>query len=366
MDGMERFVQLAGLEHAYDQVEKMASGGMAELYRARQRSLDRAVAIKKIRSEYREHPDLRARFKREARASANLLHHNLAHVYDYKEIDRDAYIIMEYIDGFDLSHIIAKGAPLPADVAMMIAAQVLLGLSYVHSHGMVHRDIKPENIRINTRGEIKIMDFGIAYDPTEANLTMPGMLVGSPHYLSPEQILGAKIDGRSDLFSFGITFYEMLIGKKPFMESADKTIFQAIQQGEYVKLETFRADLNPFIVRTCESCLEIDLSKRADAAQKLADAIQGFIIQNYSVSPEAKIKQFLMQSGLMGSGQHAIELSEKTFDGYINGAKRKNSNFIMIVCFVVIAALVAGIFLWASRQSPDTEIVSPETMPKSQ
>jgi serine/threonine-protein kinase len=353
------FVQLTGLESTYDQIEKMATGGMAELYRARQKSLDRAVAIKKIRSEYREHPDLRARFKREARASANLLHHNLSHVYDYKEIDREAYIIMEYIDGFDLSHLIAKCAPLPADVALMIAVQVLIGLAYVHSHGMVHRDIKPENIRINTRGEIKIMDFGIAYDPSESNLTVPGMLVGSPHYLSPEQIIGSKIDGRSDLFSFGITFYEMLTGKKPFVEHGDRTIFQVIQSGEYTKIETFRSDLNPFVLRCAESCLEIDLAKRAESAHKLADSIQGFIIQNYSVSPESKIKQFLMQSGLMGSSSHHFEISEKTFDGYMIGSSKKNSKTFIFSVLFIVAALAAAFFFWKSRQKTVIEIEVP-------
>ena len=217
---------------------------MAEVYRARQKTLDRAVAIKRIRSDLRGNADIKERFKREARAAANLLHQNLGHVYDYREVGHDAYIIMEYIDGFDAAEIIQKSAPLPVDVALGIASKILLGLAYIHSHGMVHRDLKPENIRITTRGDLKIMDFGIAYDPGEANLTQPGILIGSPHYLAPEQIQGAKIDARVDIFAFGITFYEMLAGKRPFAETDNETVFTRILKGDYEKLEKLRADVN--------------------------------------------------------------------------------------------------------------------------
>jgi serine/threonine-protein kinase len=140
----------------------MAIGGMAEVYRARQRSLDRPVAIKRIRPDLRDNKDIRERFKREARAAANLLHQYLAHVYDYVESANEAYIIMEYIDGFDAADVIHKSAPLPVDVALGIASKVLSGLAFVHSHGMVHRDLKPENILLDGEGHIRLADFGLA------------------------------------------------------------------------------------------------------------------------------------------------------------------------------------------------------------
>ncbi|NCN26693.1 serine/threonine protein kinase [bacterium] len=362
------FSQLAGLENTFDQIQKIAIGGMAELYRGRQKALDRPVAIKRIKPELRGNEEIKKRFQREARAAANLLHHNLAHVYDYIEHESESYIIMEFIDGFDLSDLIAKAGPIPADVAMMIATQALIGLSYIHSHGMVHRDIKPDNIRVSTRGEIKIMDFGIAYDPGEGNLTRPGMLVGSPHYLSPEQITGSKIDSRADLFSFGITFYEMLTGTKPFMESQNQTIFNAIQQGTYTPIEKFRSDLNPYVTRTVENCLEIDLSKRASSSLRLAESLQSYVIQNYSVSPDARIKQFLVQSSML-KGSASIEISEKTFDTPIQSSKDHGGKWIILIAIVV--ALGIGFLLFKGLEHFKTkstiEPTSAESvMPKGQ
>lgn len=308
-----QFEVLAGLENFYDQIQKVAVGGMAEVYRGRQKHLDRSVAIKRIRGELRSNRDIQERFRREARASANLLHQNLAHVYDYLDMDGDAYIIMEYIDGWDLAEILEKVGPLPFDVAAMIANKVALGLSYVHSHGMVHRDLKPDNIRVSMRGEIKIMDFGIAFDPGEANLTQPGILIGSPHYLSPEQVTGAKLDNRADLFAFGITLYEMVTGKKPFFETDNESVYSRIQKGQYLSPEKLRPDLPPLLNKIIGDCLQVSPLRRPRSAMTLASALQEFAQEHFGAGFEARIRRFLMESRMLAGNPSLIEVEEKTF-----------------------------------------------------
>jgi serine/threonine protein kinase len=340
------FEQLQGLGFEFDQIEKMAVGGMAEVYRARQRSLDRPVAIKRIRPDLRDNKDIKERFKREARAAANLLHQNLAHVYDYREADPEAYIIMEYIDGFDAADVIHKSAPLPIDVALGIASKVLLGLSYIHSHGMVHRDLKPENIRITTRGDVKIMDFGIAYDPTENNLTQPGILIGSPHYLSPEQIQGAKIDGKVDIFAFGITFYEMLTGRRPFVESDNETVFTKILKGQFTPLEKHRGDLSPFIIRMVEECLEVNPAKRAHSAKQLSERLQSFILQNFTVSLESNIQQLLMKQGFLAGDPQKVDISEKT---QTHGIPQKTSKLKKVILFLMLVIFLISLIVLALK-----------------
>lgn len=340
---MPTFVALEGLQADYDQIQKMAIGGMAEIFRGRQRNLDRPVAIKRIRPEIRGNQEILARFRREARISAALLHQNLAHVYDYKEVDGEAYIIMEYIDGFDLAQILEKTRQLPIDVATVIALKILLGLSQVHSHGMVHRDLKPDNIRVSTRGEVKVMDFGITYDPAEANLTMPGVLIGSPHYLSPEQIIGAKLDARADLFAFGITFYEMITGQKPFMETKDETVYQAIQKGKYVPVSALRSDAPPFITNLIDSCLETQANRRPSSANRLAVSLQEYASRNFALAQEARLKQFLMQTHLLSGMADMVEVEERTMDPSMTHKIKQHWNIWKSLFFLAatVAALLA-------------------------
>lgn len=338
------FERLEGLETDYDQIQKMAIGGMAEIFRGRQRNLDRPVAIKRIRPEIKGNQEILARFRREARISAALLHQNLAHVYDYKEVGAEAYIIMEYIDGFDLAQILEKSRQLPIDVATFIGLKILLGLSQVHSHGMVHRDLKPDNVRISTRGEVKVMDFGITYDPSEANLTMPGVLIGSPHYLSPEQIIGAKLDARADLFAFGITFYEMITGQKPFVENKDETVYQVIQKGRYIPVAQLRADAPPFLVNLIDSCLQNQVNLRPTSANRLSVTLQEYASRNFALAQEARLKQFLMQNHLLAGMADMVEVEERTMAPGVTGRIKHEWN-IWKPAFFAMAIIAVGLAL---------------------
>ncbi len=211
------------LKDEYEILDEIGSGGMATVYKAVQKSLDRPVAIKQLKRSYHADGQIVKRFERESRVAASLQHENIVHIYDYWKHPHYA-IVMEYVDGQDLAAIIEKTGALPVDVGAMIAIQVCSALNYAHMRGLVHRDIKPGNIMVKRNGEVKLMDFGIAHTIHFDALTMPGTLIGTPSYMSPEQILGQHLDVRSDIFSFGVVLYEMFTGLKPFSDEEKRSV----------------------------------------------------------------------------------------------------------------------------------------------
>ena len=198
----------------YDVLDVLGQGGMGVVYRARDPVIGRQVAIKVILDRAMDAPAVRERFYREARSAGALSHENVMTIYDVGEDEGRPYIVMELLDGTDLRHMLAR-RPLPSlDTRLDIALQVCNGLGYAHSRGVVHRDIKPENVQVTTSGRVKLLDFGIARIQTEQTLTQAQ--IGTPRYMSPEQIKGEPIDGRTDIFSFGVLLYELLSGANPF------------------------------------------------------------------------------------------------------------------------------------------------------
>jgi serine/threonine-protein kinase len=198
---------------------------------ARDPLLDRDVAIKTINMalEQEEIAEYGARFEQEAKAAGGLNHPNVITIYDVGSSGNVAYMAMEYLDGQELRHMLARGTPLPTAQAIDIAAQIADGLTYAHERHVVHRDIKPANIMIVKGGRAKITDFGIARMRSSQVKTMTGMVMGSPKYMSPEQVMGQRADGRSDIFSLGAVLYEMLTGAAPFSgETITSLMFQVL------------------------------------------------------------------------------------------------------------------------------------------
>jgi serine/threonine-protein kinase len=200
----------------YEILAALGAGGMGEVYRARDPRLGREVALKVLPPEVAGSEDRLRRFEQEARAAGSLNHANIVTVYDVGKAGDIAFIAMEFIEGEELRTLIGEGRPLPVEKAVSIAAQVADGLAYAHQHGVVHRDIKPANIMVAPSGPVKITDFGIARMRSSGDLTQTGMMLGSPKYMSPEQVIGKRADHRSDIFSLGVILYEMLTGTAPF------------------------------------------------------------------------------------------------------------------------------------------------------
>jgi tetratricopeptide (TPR) repeat protein/predicted Ser/Thr protein kinase len=209
------------------QVHKvLGHGGMGTVYEALDPALQRKLAVKTMIPGLADAPELRLRFLREAQAAGGLRHRNIVTVYDLGEDKGRPYIAMEYIDGTDLEKIIQNKEPLSLEWKLDVLRQVCEGLSYAHRHGIVHRDVKPANIRVTPDGEVKIMDFGIAHLQS-SNLTKSGLVLGTVHYMAPEQIDGHKVDHRADVFSVGAIAYELFAYKRPFeAESITGVMYQ--------------------------------------------------------------------------------------------------------------------------------------------
>ena len=204
------------LNSRYELEQLIGSGGMADVYRARDNLLGRTVAVKILHPQFAKDEVFIARFRQEAQAAANLNQPNIVNVYDWGIENSTYYIVMEYVEGRDLKEIILQGGPLLPERAVEIAMSICLALEAAHAQGIVHRDIKPQNVIVTYDNKIKVMDFGIARTTGGSAMTQTGTIMGTAQYISPEQAQGRAADPRSDLYSLGIVLYEMLTGKAPF------------------------------------------------------------------------------------------------------------------------------------------------------
>lgn len=198
----------------YEIISRVGGGGMADVYKAKDHKLNRMVAVKVMKAEFKEDPTFITKFRKEAQAAAGLSHPNIVNVYDVGDDNGLYYIVMELVEGITLKDYITRKGKLSVKESTSIAIQVSLGLQAAHNRGIIHRDVKPQNIIISTDGKVKLSDFGIA-KATNSN-TITSNVMGSVHYSSPEQVRGGFSDAKSDIYSLGVTLYEMVTGKVPF------------------------------------------------------------------------------------------------------------------------------------------------------
>src|SRR5260370_3292429 len=199
----------------YEIIKTLGQGGMGAVYKARDREVDRVVALKVIRPELANQPEILARFKQELILSRQVTHKNVVRIFDLGEAESVKFITMEFVEGRDLLSILRDSTPLSLEQKVKIVGQVCRALEAAHAEGVVHRDLKPQNIMGENTGRVDVMDFGIAHSMEGAGVTSTGMLVGTPAYVSPEQAKGEKVDPRSDIYTLGIVFYDLLTGKVP-------------------------------------------------------------------------------------------------------------------------------------------------------
>lgn len=262
------------LLNRYEILEQIGEGGMATVYKAKCHTLDRLVAIKVLKSEYAEDEEFVKKFMMECQSAAKLNHPNIVGIYDFHEIELDGkpvyFIVMEYIDGITLKELIEKKGFIPEEEAVDIALQILEALKEAHSHGVIHRDIKPHNIMISKNGIVKVTDFGIARATSNHTMTTTMDAIGSVHYFSPEQARGAFTDQRTDIYSFGIVFYEMLTGKRPFVGENPVTIAMKHIQEDITPPGELNEDISEGVERVVLKCT---MKKQAERYQNVEEII---------------------------------------------------------------------------------------------
>ncbi len=260
---------------------RLGRGGMATVYRAHDPSISRDVAIKFLHASLAEDDECRDRFLREARAAGGLSHPNIVVVHDVGEIEGRPYMAMELVDGAPLSETLEKTPVLPVRDAVLIGMQLARALEYAHARGIVHRDIKPGNIMFLKDGTtIKVTDFGIAHmDDGSSTHTQVGAVLGTPQYMSPEQAMGEKIDGRSDLFATGIVLYQMLAGERPFRADSLVAIAAKIVRDDPPPLAAKNAEVPAALRRVIDRCLAKKPEQRYQTGAELADALKKVLVQ---------------------------------------------------------------------------------------
>lgn len=252
----------------FEIAEELGRGGFAMVYKAKDTTLDRWVALKVPFSHLASDPNFQARFEREARAAARLQHPNLVTIYEVGGLESYPYLAMEYVPGRTLAQILAERGALPLSEVVSIIGQVAEALDYAHRQGILHRDVKPSNVIIDERGRAYLTDFGLARAFESLTITSPSALLGTPHYLSPEQAEGRSLDVRSDIYSLGVVAYEMCVGRVPFREGSPASIIVA----HLTKPPMPPRQLNPRLPRAVERVLLKALAKKLEERYSSATA----------------------------------------------------------------------------------------------
>ena len=346
----------------YQVLRKLGRGGMADVFAARQLSLGRDVALKVLRSEYARDKDYVERFRREARAAAKLNHPNIVQVYEVGSVDSVFYIAQELIDGGNLRQRLEDQGAIGAEEAIELLVGVASALELAAEAGITHRDIKPENIMRSTRGIIKVADFGLARISTDmsasqTSLTQAGLTLGTPRYMSPEQVQGHAVDARSDLYSLGVTMYHLLAGRPPF--EADDPLALALMQLQETPTPLDRArakrapdgqpDLPEWLIAVVTRLMNKSPQDRFQSPSELLDAVHN----------EAAISTI---SGLgVGTAAATIRL-QRAADESRRVTMRRRMQFLAGVLLPLLITLYAGWRFEALGGPSVSRLLNPETV----
>lgn len=264
------------LGERYELLEKIGEGGMAIVYKARDRKLDRLVAVKILKKEFANNKDVAEKFKKEATAVANFSNSNIVNVLDvgHEEDGNVDYFVMEYINGKTLKEFIKYNGKLTYTTAINIAIKIAKALECAHGNNIIHRDVKPQNILVTESGEVKVTDFGIAKSSTSSTITNTTTIMGSAHYLSPEQAKGSFIDFRSDIYSLGIVLYEMVTGKLPFDGESPVTVALKHIQEEPIEPKAINASIPNSLNALIMKCINKEPINRYESCRELIKDLQ--------------------------------------------------------------------------------------------
>ncbi|MBU1690856.1 MAG: protein kinase [Gammaproteobacteria bacterium] len=331
----------------YEILSELGQGAMGVVYKAVDPLIDRTVAIKTINLNLSndELADFEERFNREAKSAGRLNHPNIVTIYDVGRADHVAFMAMEYLEGRELKEIIASGEILQPGRAAEIITQVADALAFAHDHGVVHRDIKPANIMVLRNGSVKITDFGIA-KMSSGSRTQIGIILGSPKYMSPEQVAGKPVDGRSDIFSLGAVLYELLTGKPAF--SGEDSTLTSIMYRVMNEMPASPSDVNPSLPMAFDYIVARALAKapenRYQSAREMANDLRNF--RNLTATSTSTRKKSAAKTGNDGDATVRLNASQIPA-GPSQSSGRKWA--ALAVAAIIISATV--LFVTSSRES---------------
>ncbi len=339
------------ISERYEIIDKVGSGGMANVYKAKDRRLNRFVAIKILKQEYSNDAKFVAKFRAEAQSVAGLSHPNIVNVYDVGEDGALYYIVMELVEGITLKKFIEKKGRLDVKEAVGIGIQIAQGMEEAHSNHIIHRDIKPQNIIISKEGKVKVTDFGIAKAATSNTITSNAM--GSVHYISPEQARGGYSDEKSDIYSLGVTIYEMVSGKVPFEGESTVTVALAHIQEEAETLESIDPEIPHSLSMVVQKCMQKKPDMRYPTAAALISDLKRSLIepdgdfvfyepQNYDSSPT-----IMISDAELGDIKEAARPAPDGLaaDGETDDAIDPKLEKILKACSVVVAIIIIAVIL---------------------
>lgn len=353
----------------YEIISELGRGSMGVVYKAIDPLIDRVVAIKTVSLNLTqsELADFEERFYREAKSAGRLNHPNIVTIHDIGKTDHTAYMAMEFLEGQQLGILMAANIALSINKIARIAAQVADGLAYAHKNGVVHRDIKPANIMLNESGVVKITDFGIARIPTGSR-TQDGIVLGSPKYMAPEQVVGDEVDGRSDIFSLGVVLYEMLTGKAPFDGDNISTIMYRILNETPPPPSTLNAKVSRGLDKVVLKALAKRPEDRYQDAKELAQRLRTWIKFDANPGRDKRDKRSAAAAPWAQSEGDASTILVNDHNGLGNETvqtpslqfRKKDERRLLAAGFLIGTAIVVGMSLiWASLFFGAPESVSP-------
>ena len=359
------------LNDRYEIHRRLARGGMAQVYLARDRSLDRPVAVKELVPEFAVDPSFVERFRREAQAAAGLSNANIVGVFDWGEQDGTYFIVMEYVDGPSLAQVLRADGPLHPNRAAEIASEVAGGLGFAHSRGVVHRDVKPGNVLLTKSGQAKVTDFGIAraMSSPDDDLTQAGSVMGTATYFSPEQAQGLAVDPRSDLYSLGVVLYEMVTGRPPFAGDTPLAIAYKHVQDQPAAPSTLIPTLPPGLEAIIMKLLQKKPDDRYASAEDLRADLGRFLGGDQTV---AERDAALAAAALLGAGAAmATTMQPATTVGTAvppedpeatteeEGEEKKPKTALFIGILVVLLLALGGLLFWFINSSGGADVAVP-------